>query len=62
MKLLIMKFSPASCHFLPFLKTPQPVLSSFIVRNQDAHPYKTTGKTRLPYIVTFMSHRGQKYK
>jgi hypothetical protein len=52
-------FYAASCHFLHILKIPQPIFSSLNVRNQDAHPYKTTGKTRLPYILTFLSHRGQ---
>jgi len=35
------------------LKTPQLMLSFLNVRNQVSHPY-TTGKTRLPYFLTFM--------
>jgi hypothetical protein len=50
------------CNFLqslsfPILKIPQPVFSSLNVRKQDAHPYKTEGKTSIPYILIFMSHR-----
>jgi hypothetical protein len=35
------------------LKISKLLLSSLNVRNQVSHPY-TTGKTRLPYILTFM--------
>jgi len=47
---------------LPIFKIPQPLFTSLIVRNENAHPYKTTGKTRLPDILTLMSHGEQKYK
>ena len=62
MKLLIMQFSPASGHFLRIFKIPQTLFYSLIVRNENAHPYKTTGKTRRPHILTLMSHGEQKYK
>jgi putative component of membrane protein insertase Oxa1/YidC/SpoIIIJ protein YidD len=53
MQLLIMQFSPTSCHFIPLrskyskhpvLKHPQSMFS-LNVRDQVSHPYKTTGKT-----------------
>ena len=55
MKLLIMQFSPASCHFpllqhkhLPqqtILEISLPMVTSLNLRNQVSHPYKTTRKT-----------------
>jgi hypothetical protein len=53
MKLLIMQFSLASCHFIPLrckyfpqhpiLKHPQQC-SSLTVQDQVSHPYRTTSK------------------
>jgi phosphate starvation-inducible membrane PsiE len=53
MKLLIMQFSPASCHFTLFVSNillsalfsnTLILYSSPNVRDQVSHPYKTTGK------------------
>jgi hypothetical protein len=62
MKILIMKFSPVSSHFIPL--GPDIVLnilfsntinlySSVNVRDQVSHPYKTTGKIIDLYILIF---------
>jgi hypothetical protein len=57
MKLLIMQFSPLSRHFIPLRSkySPQhPVLcSSLNVRDQISHPYRTTGKIIVFYILIF---------
>jgi hypothetical protein len=63
MKLLVMHFSPTSCHFSPF--GPNILLSTlfsntlspcsyFNVRDQVSHPYKTAGKIIVLYILIFM--------
>jgi hypothetical protein len=58
MKLLIMQFSPTSCHFisLPSKYSPEhPDLSSFLnVRDKVSHPYRTTGKIIDLYNLIFM--------
>jgi hypothetical protein len=63
MKLLIMQFSPTSCHFISvwFKNFPQhPALntlslcSSLNVRDQISHPYRTTSKIIVLYILIFM--------
>jgi hypothetical protein len=62
MKLLIMRVSLTSCHFISLWSThsPQhPVLnhpqSMFLnVRDQDSYPYRTTGKIIVLYILIFM--------
>jgi hypothetical protein len=63
-KLLIMKFSPHTCYLVPLrlkyspehpiLKHPQPS-SSLKVSDQVSHPYKTTGKIVVLYILIFKS-------
>jgi hypothetical protein len=60
-KFIIMQFSPRSA-FLPFrskyppqhsvLKNPQSC-SSLKVRDQVSHPYSTTGKITVLYILIF---------
>jgi hypothetical protein len=64
MKLLVMQFSPLSCHFIPFglnillstlfSNTLSLVCSSLNVRYHVSHPYRTTGKIILLYIQIFM--------
>jgi hypothetical protein len=63
MKLSIVRFSSNSYHFVPLWSkySPQhPVLntlslcSSFNVRHQVPHPYRTTGKLIVPHILIFM--------
>jgi hypothetical protein len=61
MKLLIVQLSAFSCYFIPLLvqiffsepssQTPSP--SSLSVRDQVSHPYKTTGRIMVLYILTF---------
>jgi hypothetical protein len=61
-KILIMQFSPMSSHFIslrskyspqhPVLNHPQSVF--FNVRDQVSHPYRTTGKIIVLYILIFM--------
>jgi hypothetical protein len=55
--LLIMQFSMRSCYFIhlqhPVLKHPQSC-SSLNVRDQVSHPYRTTGKIIVLYILIFM--------
>jgi hypothetical protein len=68
MKLLIMKFSPISRHFMslrtkyspqhPVLKHPS-LLSSLNVRNQVSHPYRTMGKIIVVCILYFTFFRQQ---
>jgi len=57
MKLLVMQFSPASC-YLFFIKVQMFIslnrYSSFSVRDQVSHPYKTRGKIIVLYILVFM--------
>jgi hypothetical protein len=60
MKLLILGFSPSSCHFIspwseysphhPVPKHPQSVI---LVRDQVSRPYTTTGKIIVLYILIF---------
>jgi hypothetical protein len=63
-KLLIMTFFPTSCYFNP-LRSTYILLStlfsntlslgfSFNVRDQVSHPYRTTGKIIVFYILIFM--------
>jgi hypothetical protein len=56
-----MQFSPASCQFIPLMRKypPQhPVLRhnlcSSVNRDQVSHPYRTTGKSKVLYILIFM--------
>jgi hypothetical protein len=59
MKLLIMQSSPASCHLLPLRSkySPQRLFSNthnlffHSVRDRVSHPYKTTGKIMVLYIL-----------
>jgi hypothetical protein len=53
MQLLIMQFSPTSCHFIPLMSKYSPkhlfsntlnLCSSLNVRGKVSHSYKTTGK------------------
>jgi hypothetical protein len=63
MKLLIMQFSPTSCHFIR--RTPNILLSvlfsntlslcsSLNIRERVSHTYRTTGKIIVLYILIFM--------
>jgi hypothetical protein len=62
MKLLIVQFSPFSCYFIPlrskfslitlFLNTLS-LCSSLNVGNQVLHPYKTTCRIMVLYVLTF---------
>jgi hypothetical protein len=62
MQLLIMQLSPTTCHFIPLrpkyspkhpvFKYPQSMFS-LKVRDQVSHPYKTTGKIIVLYILIF---------
>ncbi|PNF25245.1 hypothetical protein B7P43_G13294, partial [Cryptotermes secundus] len=65
MKLLIMQFSPTSCHFISLRSKYSPkkntlfsntlrLRSSLNVRDQVSHPYRTTGKIIVLYILIFM--------
>jgi hypothetical protein len=64
MKLLITRFSPSSCHFIPLRSkySPQhPVLkhhrSMFLyvnAREQVSRPYKTKGKIIVLYVIILM--------
>jgi hypothetical protein len=52
-----MKFSPASCYFIPVRSKYSPqhtvlryLCSSLNIRVQVSHPYKTTGKTGFEYF------------
>jgi hypothetical protein len=57
-----MQLSPATCHLIPpsfkysahhpVFKHPD-LCSSFNVRDQVSHPYKTTGKIIVFYILIF---------
>jgi phosphate starvation-inducible membrane PsiE len=57
MKLLIMQFSPTSCHFGPnillsiLFSNTLNLCSSLNVRDKVSHPYRTTGKIIVFYIV-----------
>jgi hypothetical protein len=63
MKLPTVQLFPFSCNFIPLgskyspqhpvLKDPQPV-SSLNVRDDVSHTYKTTGRSMVLYILTFM--------
>jgi hypothetical protein len=63
MELLIMQLSPTSYHFIPlfipniFLSTLSSntlsLFSSLSVRDQVSHPYRTTGKIIVFYILIF---------
>jgi hypothetical protein len=63
MKLLIVQLPPFSCYFILLwseyspqdhvLKHPQFIYSSLNVRDQVSHPYKTTGRITVLYILTF---------
>jgi hypothetical protein len=62
MKLLIMQFSPTSCHFIFFgpnilfntlFSNTLSLCSSLNVRDQVTHPYKTRGKNIVLYIPIF---------
>jgi hypothetical protein len=56
MKLLIMQFSPTSCHFTSLgpniLLSTLSLCSSLNVRAQVSHPYRITGKIIVLYILT----------
>jgi hypothetical protein len=64
MKLLIMQFSPTSCHFSSLRakyftqhhvhSRTLSLCSSFNVREQVSHPYKTKGKIIVLYSLIFM--------
>jgi hypothetical protein len=59
-----MHFSPLSCQFIPLrteyspehpvLKHPQFMFLPLNIRDQVSHPYRTTGKIILSYILIFM--------
>jgi hypothetical protein len=49
-KLLIIQFSPTFHHFISFLVQ----IFSLNVRDQVSHPYRTTGKIIVLYILIFM--------
>jgi hypothetical protein len=57
MKLLIVQLSPTSCNFIPLwtkYSFQHPQSTFFLnVRDQVSHPYKTTGKIIVPYILIF---------
>jgi hypothetical protein len=62
MKFLIVQIPPFSCHLIPLrskYSSQNPVLkhlslcSSLSVRDQVSHPYKTTGRIMVLYILTF---------
>jgi hypothetical protein len=62
MQLLIMQFSPTSSHFIPLrpnnllstlFSNTLNLCSSLNMRDQIAHPYKTTGKIIVLYILIF---------
>jgi hypothetical protein len=60
MKVLIMQFSPASCHFISLRSKYSPqrpsntfsACSSLNVREQVSHPYRTTGKIIVLYTFS----------
>jgi hypothetical protein len=61
MKLLIVKFLPFSCYFIPLRSKYAPqnpeslsLCFSLNVRDQDSHPYKTSGRIIVFYILTFI--------
>jgi hypothetical protein len=66
-KFLNMQVSPTSCHLIPlrFKHSPQSMFSnilsirsSFTVRDEISHPYRTTGKIILSYyIFTFFGQQ-----
>jgi hypothetical protein len=62
MKPLVMQFSPPSRHSIPLLSKYSPqhlvlkhlsLCSSLTVIDQVSHPYRTTGKIIVLYILTF---------
>jgi hypothetical protein len=70
MKLFVMQFSPFSCHLIslrskyptqhPVLRHSLSLCTSFNIREQVSHPYKTTGKTKVFYVIIFKFLRQQK--
>jgi phosphate starvation-inducible membrane PsiE len=57
-----MQFSPTSYHFIPLrsiyllsalFSNAYSLCSSLVVRDQVAHPYRTTGKIIVFYILIF---------
>jgi hypothetical protein len=68
MKLPIMQFSPASYQFIPLKPKYFPQIlfsntfslhSSLDVREQVSHPYKTTSKIIVLYILIFKVSEGR---
>jgi hypothetical protein len=60
MKLLIMQFSPASCHLIPLRSSALSsntlsLCSSLNVRDQVSHPCRTTSKMIVLCILIFMT-------
>jgi hypothetical protein len=62
MKLLTVQLSPFYCYFIPLWSKYSPrtlfsniliICSSLNVRDQVSHPYKTTGRVMVLYILTF---------
>jgi hypothetical protein len=62
MKLFIVQLPPFSCYFIPFwsnvllrivFSNTLNLCSSLNARNQISHPYKTTGRIMILYILTF---------
>jgi hypothetical protein len=65
MKLLIMQFSPSLCHFFSLRPDTHlstlfsnilSICSSFNARDQVSHPYRTTGKIILLYILPLVRY------
>jgi hypothetical protein len=58
MKLLIKQFSPSSYHFIllsTLFSNTLSLCSSLNIRDQVSHPYRTTGKIRVLYILISLS-------
>jgi hypothetical protein len=72
MKLLVMQFSPPSRHFTPLrfeyillstlFSNTLSLLLSLNVGDQFSHPYKTTGKIIILYILTFKFFESRREK
>ena len=55
MELISMQHSPTPFYFLPqqpILENPHPTL--FLLREQDTHPHKTTGKIIVHCVLIFL--------